>query len=132
MNLARPKSLTLVALLPAWLSLGGFAIAIWASAITPRSAAQATFIVVGTWYAVSALGAAAGLWRVRAWALPFLTSWGVATLVAGWLPQLVVHNQPPLAPGIGATLQLLVVVLPLWFFVRRRLPPPSRDSQHAA
>jgi hypothetical protein len=121
----RPAPLTVIALLLAWLSLGGFTIAIWASTIDVRFGAQVALVVVGLWYGVSALGAALGLWRMRSWALPLVASWGGATLAAGWLPQFLTRNQPPLSTGIGATALLLLVVLPVWFYVRRRLRRPE-------
>jgi hypothetical protein len=114
-------SLTVIAVLLACLSLGGFAVALWASTIDVRAGGQGTFVIVGLWYGMSALGAAIGLWRMRKWTLLLLGSWGLANLAAGWVPQFITRNQPPLAVGFGGTLMLLAVVAPLWFFVRRRL-----------
>jgi hypothetical protein len=117
----RSRSLTVIALLLAWLSLGGFGIATWASVIDTRREAQVALVIVGLWYGLSALGAAAGIWRMRPWALQALTSWGGATLAAGWLPQFLMMNQPPLSTGIGATVLCLLIVVPVWLHVRRSL-----------
>jgi hypothetical protein len=93
-----------LALLLAWLSLGGFVIALWASTIDVRWSFRGPALIVGGIYGLSALAAALALWRVRPWAHIPLRVWVLATVSAAWLPRLTAQNDAPVWLTVVASL----------------------------
>ena len=83
----RPVGFTLLALLFAWLALGGFGFA-WASPRTDPAQVAAlglrvpVMVAIGLLYGGAASAAAVALWRVAAWAPRAILIWG-GCLVAG-------------------------------------------------
>ena len=105
----RPRSFTLLAVLLAWLGLGGLALAFWAHSIDVRPGVALAFQAGGLAYGLSALVSAIALWRVRPWAGTALRAWGVAAGAGALLPLLVV--KAPASPILQALGSVLVVRL---------------------
>jgi len=115
----RPAKLTIAALLLAWLGCGGFAIALWANLVSIRLSAQLAFAGVGLAYGLTAFWAAASIWRMRRSAKTAIRAWAIVSLVASWLPQLIVLNDPPLwVAVVGTAFTASVLVLIVWFLER--------------
>jgi uncharacterized membrane protein len=109
--MTRPLGLTVLALLLAWLSLGGFVIALWASTIDVRWSFRAPALIVGAVYGLSALAAAVALWRLRQWAHIPLKVWTLATVLAAWLPRLTAQNDASIWITVLGSLVVGVVAL---------------------
>ena len=109
--MTRPLGLTLLALVLAWLSLGGFVVVLWASTIDVRWSFRGPALILGATYGVSALVAAVALWRVRPWAHVPLKVWALATVSAAWLPRLTAQNDAPMWITVLASLVLGVVAV---------------------
>ena len=121
----RGVGLTLVGVLLAWLSLGGFAIAAWASVIDSRWSFRGPTLLVGLLYGVSAISSGIGILRMRAWALTPLKGWAVATIAAVWLPRLSAKIDYPVWQTVLGALLAAALCLAVYRYVARRLLEPA-------
>ena len=119
---SRPVWATIVSSVLALLGLAGFAYAAWGLAVDVGLAAKAAYAGFSLWFGASALLSAIGLWSMRRWALAPLSSWVLACLAAPWVPYLVAVNaDDSLIDGIGSSVLMALVAVPVWLAARRTL-----------
>lgn len=121
----RPVGFTLLALVLAWTSLGGFGLAYWAATTHVRLGTRLAFGLIGLVHGGSGVWSAVGLWRVRPWALRPLLVWAIASTAACWLPYLMLPNQPSWWPAVLSTALVAGFLALLLRYVSGRLPQPT-------
>jgi hypothetical protein len=137
----RPLGFSIIAAVLALLAISGFLNAfVWSRlrATLPPEASPHLRVVVNVLaspavsaaailYAITALCAAVGVWRMRAWAPPAILAWGVSVLILGGI-FLVLGPHMVRAPfssvvlayaGLGAI--TIVIVGAMWSYVRRKV-----------
>jgi len=122
----RPRGLTVLALLLAWLSVGAITLALVRPTPTPDLPWTWYQLAAGL-YALTAIPAAVGMWRRNSWAPTAFSIWSVAALLTGVLPTLTIPM--PLAsrwPLAGLVLPIGAVFL-VWLgrYVRRSIQPAA-------
>ena len=137
----RPPGLSVVAVILALLAVSGFLNAfIWSqlSASLPPDApphlraavnalASPTVTVLAILYAITALYAAVGVWKMKIWAPVAILAWGVGVLILGGTflvlgPQMVdapLNSAAFAYAGLGAL--AIAIVAATWLYVRRQV-----------
>ena len=121
----RGLGITILGILLVWLSLGGFAVAAWASVIDSRWGFRGPTLFVGVLYGLSALSSGLGLLRGRTWALTPLKGWAAATVAVVWLPRLVRNNDYPIWQAVLGSVLAGAFCIAVYQYVARRLARPA-------
>ncbi len=121
----RGIGLTVVGALLAWLSLGGFAVATWASVIDSRWWFRGPTLLVGVLYGVSALLSGIGILAMRTWALAPLKLWAAATIAVVWLPRLSAKIDYPIWQTVLGSLLVAAFCIAVYHYVARRMVRPA-------
>lgn len=146
----RVPGLSIIAVILALLAISGFLNAfVWSllSASLPRDAplqlragvnalASPAVSLSAIFYGLTALCAAVGVWRMRAWAPIAILAWGVSVLILGGVflvqgPRMVDAPLSSVAyAGLGA--MAIVVVGTIWLYVRREVSRGHEPSRSAS
>jgi len=119
----RSIGITILALVLAWLGLGGFALGLMSPALAKLGLPWMLYRFAGFIYGASALLAAIGMWRVAPWSYRAFQLWIVAALAGGSLPALTMQATAPSRWVLPlGWLVLLALLLPLARYVRRSVP----------
>jgi hypothetical protein len=137
----RPPALSLIAVILSLLAVSGFLNAfVWPrlSATLPPDApahlraavnvfASPLVSASAIFYAITALCAAVGVWKMRAWAPLAILAWGVGVLILGGVflvlaPPMVGATFNSLALAYAALAAITVaIVATIWLYVRRQV-----------
>ena len=139
----RPPGLSVIAVILSLLAISGFLNAfIWAqlSASLPPEApahlrsgvnilASPAVSAAAILYAITALCAAAGIWRMSPWAPVAILTWGASVFILGGIfvvvgPQMVDSQISPLflvCAGFGGAVVAIAIVTSTWLYVRRNV-----------
>jgi hypothetical protein len=131
--LKRPTGFTLLALTLAWSTIGGLGLAYWAATTDVRAGVQVAFELVGLVYAGACIASAMGLWLAGKWTSRPLFVWALTSIVACWLPYLLLPNQAPGPPAVLGTAAVAGLAYLVLRYVRVTLGAPTagdRSTEH--
>jgi len=122
----RPRGLTVLALLLAWLSVGAITLAIVRPTPTPDLAWTWYQLAAGL-YALTAIPAAVGMWRRNSWAPTAFSILSVAALLAGVLPARTIPMPFSSRWTFAWLVRLVGAVFLVWLgrYVRRSIQPAA-------
>jgi hypothetical protein len=128
----RPFTITILALVLYWLSIGGIGLAILAPALARLSVPWGLYRAAGLAYAVTAMITATGLWRLAPWSYSAFIVWAGVAIAAGTLPALTLSNADVpwwvVPAGVALFAALFVAIAR---YIRRAVPAPALQA-HAA
>jgi hypothetical protein len=125
-NVKRPLGITILTLMLGWLSLAGIGLALLAPTLARLNVPWGWYRAAALAYAVTALIAAAGLWRLAPWSYSAFIVWAGVAIGAGTLPALTLPTAD--MPWWTVTLGIPFFVAGLAAvarYIRRSVPAPA-------
>ena len=119
----RPRGIVTLALLLYWLSIAGIGLAILAPHLARLNVPWGWYRAAGLAYAVTALIAATGLWRLAPWSYSAFIVWAGVAIAAGTLPALTLPNADvPWWAVPGGVALLAAPLAAVARYIRRSMP----------
>jgi len=122
----RPVGISILAILLICLAAAGFVLTLTAEALAELTVKWHLIRFIALFYAVTAVVAAIGLWKMRRWGYVAFIGWVAAVLLSGLAGSFVFPS--PRVPWWTALLWIglvAVIMVPLARYIRRVIPPPA-------
>lgn len=122
MPLPRPRGITIIALLLAWMGVSLVFLALARPVRAWAGAYWEVYLAAAVLHGASAWVAAFALWEQRSWARIAYGNWTVFAVGSALLHLLVPHDRPALS-GLLPVILLVGALVPLTLYIRRSTRP---------